>query len=79
MLKVEELFEKAEDFQRWAKHRVDIDIWQALYGVLCEMIYHGGVNVEYNGKVYWVRTTMDAIKLLLDIYHFFTTRRLHLL
>ncbi len=68
MLKAEELFERAEVFQRWAKQRVDIDIWQALFGVLCEMIHHGGVSVEYNGKVYWVRTTMDAIKLLLDIY-----------
>ncbi len=68
MLKAEELFERAEVYQRWAKQWVDLDFWQTLYGVLCQMVYNGGVSIEYNGKVYWVRMTMDAIKLLLDIY-----------
>jgi len=68
MLNKEELFERVEDFQRWANQRVNTDFWQALFGFLCQMIYHGGACIEYNGKVYWVKTTMDAIKLLLDIY-----------
>ncbi len=68
MLKAEELFERIEAYQNWARQWVELDFWQALYGILFEIACRGGANIEYNGKVYSLRTSMDAIKLLLDIY-----------
>lgn len=66
MLKVEELFERARRHQEWVLR--EIDFWQALYEVLDEIVYYGGADIEYCGKVYRVRTDTDAVKLLLDIY-----------
>ncbi len=66
MLKAEELFERAKAYQK--ESLLNPDFWQSLYAVLDEIVYYGGADIEYNGKVYRVRTDTDAIKLLLDIY-----------
>jgi hypothetical protein len=66
MLNKEELFERAEEYQK--KSLLNPDFWQSLYVVLDEIVYYGGADIEYNGKTYRVRTDLDAIKLLLDIY-----------
>jgi hypothetical protein len=68
MLNKEELFERAKRHQEWANQLHETDFWQALYRVLDEIVYYGGVDIEYGGKIYRVRTDADAIKLLLDIY-----------
>jgi len=68
MLKVEELFERAKEYQEWANQWREVDFWQALYGVLDEIVYYGGAEIEYSGEIHRVRTKMDAIKLLLEIY-----------
>jgi len=66
MLKAEELFRRAEEYQR--ESILNPDFWQSLYAVLDEIVYYGGADIEYNGSVYRVKTDFDAIKLLLDIY-----------
>ena len=66
MLKAEELFERAKAYQK--ESLLNPDFWQSLYAVLDEIVYYGGADIEYGGEIYRVRTDMDAIKLLLDIY-----------
>jgi hypothetical protein len=63
---VQELFERAKEHQRTSLF--DINIWQALWAILDEIIYYGGAYIEFNGKVYKIITDDDAITLLLDIY-----------
>jgi hypothetical protein len=66
MLNKEDLFERAKTYQE--ESLLNPDFWQALYAVLDEIVYYGGADIEYNGRVYRVKTDFDAIKLLLDIY-----------
>jgi len=68
MIKAEEIFRRAEEYQRESLLNPVPDFWQSLYAVLDEIVYYGGADIEYNGKVYRVRIDLDAIKLLLDIY-----------
>jgi hypothetical protein len=66
MLNKEDLFERAKTYQE--ESLLNPDFWQSLYAVLDEIVYYGGADIEYNGRVYMVRTDFDAIKLLLGIY-----------
>jgi hypothetical protein len=74
MITAEELFEKAKEHQRRFGDLREINFWQALWAVLDAFIYYGGGFVEFNGKVYKIKTDDDAIMLLLDIYDAFKTK-----
>ena len=69
MITTEELFKKAKEHQRGDLRK--INFWQALWFTLDEIIYYGGAHIEFDGKVYKITTTADAISLLLEIYDAF--------
>ncbi len=67
MITVEELFNKAREFQK--NSLFEIDLWQAIWAILDEYIYYGGVDILHpSGKVYRIRIDYDAIRLILDLY-----------
>jgi len=68
MITAEELFKRVEEYQRRFEYN---NFWQALWAVLDTIVYYGGAFIEFNGKVYKITTSDDAILLLLDIYDAF--------
>jgi hypothetical protein len=69
MLTTEELFRRAEEHQEKFKDFITKpNFWQALWLVFKALVYYGGADVLFNGKVYKIRTEDDALMLFLDIY-----------
>jgi hypothetical protein len=68
MIAAEELFRRTKEHQRRFGDLREINFWQALWAVLDEIVYYGGAFIEFNGKVYKITISDDAIMLLLDIY-----------
>ena len=67
MITAEELFKRVEEYQR----RFGDNFWHALWAVLDTIVYYGGAHIEFNGKIYTIKTDYDAISLLLEIYDAF--------
>jgi hypothetical protein len=69
MITAEELFKKAREYQRSCFSK--INFWQALWVQLDEIVYYGGARIEFDGKIYVIKSYYDAISFLLEIYDAF--------
>ena len=69
MVTTEELFRRAKKHQQSSLRK--INFWQALWAILDEIVYYGGAHIEFDGKIYTIKTDYDAISLLLEIYDSF--------
>jgi len=68
MITVEELFERVRKHQEKFRGWSGTNFWQVLWLILSEIVYYGGADILFNGKVYKVKTEDDAVILFLDIY-----------
>ena len=69
MIEAEELFKRAREYQR--SSALKINLWQALWAQLDEIVYYGGARIRFDGKIYVIKTYYDAISFLLEIYDAF--------
>jgi hypothetical protein len=64
MIKTEELFERAKALQE----KLNLNFWIALWITLEKIQYYGGADIQFNEKIYKLRTKEDAIMLFIQIY-----------